>query len=102
MLCWSIPQPLVFGNKLVLTTIRNSIYTNRIWIVNKGLETMKNRQELDKNSHTKSTNNPPIKNTQSDAVVEMRYLARSWLDQFEKQVFEGKTIDELLNTRTYD
>lgn len=102
MLCWSIPQPLVFGNKLVLTTIRNSIYTNRIWIVNKGLETMKNRQELDKNSHTKTTNNRPNDNTQPDTVVEMRYLARSWLDQFEKQVFEGKTIDELLNTRTYD
>lgn len=102
MLCWSIPQPLVFGNKLLLTTIRNSIYTNRIWIVNKGLETMKNRQELDKNSHTKSANNFPNDNAQQDTVVEMRYLARSWLDQFEKQVFEGKTIDELLNSKSYD
>lgn len=85
-----------------MTTIRNSIYTNRIWIVNKGLETMKNRQEFDNNSHTNNTNNSPNKVKQPDTVVEMRYLARSWLDQFEKQVFEGKTIDELLNTRTYD
>ena len=32
-----------------------------------------------------------------DAVVEIRFLALSWLDDFEKELFEGKTIDELLN-----
>lgn len=63
---------------------------------------MKNSQELVKKSHLNNAPALPQKSTSPDTVVEMRYLARSWLDQFEKQVFEGKTIDELLNTRTYD
>ena len=37
-----------------------------------------------------------------DAVVEIRFLALSWLDDFEKELFEGKTIDELLNHNKYD
>ncbi len=63
---------------------------------------MKNSQELVKKS---LSNNAPAlsqESTSPDTVVEMKYLARSWLDQFEKQVFEGKTIDELLDTRTYE
>ena len=37
-----------------------------------------------------------------DAVVEIRFLALSWLDDFEKELFGGKTIDELLNHSEYD
>ncbi len=37
-----------------------------------------------------------------DAVVEIRFLALSWLDDFEKELFKGKTIDELLNRGQYD
>ena len=37
-----------------------------------------------------------------DAVVEIRFLALSWLDDFEKKLFKGKTIDELLNRGQYD
>jgi hypothetical protein len=31
-----------------------------------------------------------------DTLVEIRFLALSWLDDFEKQSFEGKTVEELL------
>ena len=37
-----------------------------------------------------------------DSVVEIKFLATSWLDDFEKEMFEGKTLDELLNQRNYD
>jgi hypothetical protein len=33
----------------------------------------------------------------SDVIVEIKYLASSWLDDFEKQQFDGKTVSELLN-----
>lgn len=63
---------------------------------------MKNSQELVKKSHSNNDLTLLQKSTSPDTVVEMKYLARSWLDQFEKEVFEGKTIDELLDTRTYE
>ncbi len=31
------------------------------------------------------------------AVVEIKFLAQSWVDDFEKQVFTGKTVKELFN-----
>lgn len=32
-----------------------------------------------------------------DLVTEMQYLADSWLEEYEKEVFDGKTLIELLN-----
>ena len=37
-----------------------------------------------------------------DTVVEMKFLALSWLDDFEKDLFNGKTINKLLNHGEYD
>ena len=37
-----------------------------------------------------------------DTVVEMKFLAVSWLDDFEKDLFDGKTISKLLNHHEYD
>lgn len=31
-----------------------------------------------------------------DTVVKMKYLVELWLDSFEKEIFEGKTLQELL------
>lgn len=31
-----------------------------------------------------------------DACVEMRYLVETWLDDYERLIFEGKTLRELL------
>lgn len=42
------------------------------------------------------------KDDKQDAVVEIRFLARSWLDDFEKEVFNGKTVEELLDQGKYD
>lgn len=33
------------------------------------------------------------------AVTEVKYLAESWLDDFERSVFEGKTLKELLHNK---
>lgn len=35
----------------------------------------------------------------SEAVAEMQFLAKSWLDEFEKNIFDGKTLNELLNEK---
>ena len=40
-------------------------------------------------------------NDWQDAVVEIRFLALSWLDDFEKDLFEGKTVGELLDHNKY-
>ncbi|NCS97720.1 MAG: hypothetical protein GW762_03990, partial [Candidatus Pacebacteria bacterium] len=50
---------------------------------------MKNSQELNKKSHPNNVPTLPQKSMSPETVVEMKYLARGWLDQFEKQVFEG-------------
>jgi len=34
-----------------------------------------------------------------DVVCEMQYLADSWLDDFERNVFEGMTLSELLHEK---
>lgn len=34
--------------------------------------------------------------TLKDKCVKMQFLIESWLDSFEKQVFQGKTLNELL------
>ena len=34
-----------------------------------------------------------------DAVVEIQFLAESWLDDFEREIFQGKTITELLHEK---
>lgn len=54
---------------------------------------------------TQNTQEPPPDiplQALQDSVVEIKYLATSWLDEFEKQVFEGKTVDQLLNNRGYE
>jgi len=36
-----------------------------------------------------------------DITIEMKLLARTWVDDFERESFNGKTLDELLNQRKY-
>lgn len=36
-----------------------------------------------------------------DLRAEMQFLARSWLDDFEKQVFSGKTVQDICG-RSYE
>jgi hypothetical protein len=35
-------------------------------------------------------------------LTEMKYLATSWLDDFERQQFGGKTINQLLKGGSYE
>lgn len=35
----------------------------------------------------------------SDAVIEIQCLAESWLDDFERQIFKGVTLHELLHEK---
>jgi len=34
-----------------------------------------------------------------DVVAQVEYLAESWLDDFEREVFEGKTLNEVLHDK---
>ncbi len=61
------------------------------------LKEAENTQELPRDSAKKMKESPL-----QDAVVEIRFLAHSWLDDFEKQVFNGNTVDELLNQKNYE
>lgn len=71
---------------------------------------VKTRITVNNNSSTESiqTRKPPLKNKQLNrdqlqkVAVEIRFLALSWLDDFEKEVFDGKTVDELLNKGVYE
>jgi len=62
-----------------------------------------------KTSDTKvqdKVNNPDFKkltpDDQKDVASEMKFLARTWVDDYEKKVFNGKTINELLNQERYE
>ena len=48
--------------------------------------------------------NPKIPSTEDKKALqtEIKFLATSWLDDFEKKTFNGKTINELLNQRIYE
>lgn len=37
-----------------------------------------------------------------DSVVEIKFLATSWLDDFEKQIFDGKTVRQIINPQRYE
>ncbi|MDO8618949.1 MAG: hypothetical protein Q7R49_03300 [Candidatus Daviesbacteria bacterium] len=34
-----------------------------------------------------------------ESLSEMQFLVNSWIDEFERSIFEGKTLNELLNER---
>jgi hypothetical protein len=34
---------------------------------------------------------------QKDIISEMKFLAKTWLDDFEKNIYQGKTINEILS-----
>lgn len=62
-----------------------------------------------KNSDTKTQDRvnssdfpTPPQQDQKDIVSEMKFLAITWLDDYEKIVFNGKTINELLNQERYE
>lgn len=84
-----------------LTTIRISIYTNHIRIVLRGQKMEKNLQE--NNNNTSSTSATPLgERDLQNSVVEIKFLATSWLDEFEKKIFEGKTVKQIINPRKYE
>jgi hypothetical protein len=59
----------------------------------------RNKSQIKNSNHnfqaSINTNKPSTSDLQ-DTVVEMKFLALSWLDDFEKDLFEGKTLDELI------
>ena len=42
------------------------------------------------------------KDRETNAFAEMKFLARTWVDDFEKQTFNGKTLDEVINRVRYE
>jgi hypothetical protein len=49
-------------------------------------------------SEMNSENTQEVPSLPSETVTQARFLARSWLDQFEKESFSGKTLTELLSS----
>jgi len=61
----------------------------------------KNDQEMSAN--TPSSSNTPLKERGfQDSVVEIKFLATSWLDEFEKNIFNGKTVKQIINPNRYE
>jgi hypothetical protein len=57
----------------------------------------KNIQDLIVKSFPSSKDVEERESDLRDTVVEMKFLATSWLDDFEKSLFDGKTVNKLLN-----
>lgn len=56
-------------------------------------------------TNTNSSKKPDILLTEKaklDAVVEIKFLATSWLDNFEKKLFDGKTVNQIVNPQRYE
>lgn len=53
--------------------------------------------------NTSKTTVLPLKEQDlQNSVVEIKFLATSWLDDFEKKVFDGKTVKQIINPRKYE
>lgn len=61
----------------------------------------KNEQKINKKALNEEVNPIPKKDLQN-SVVEIKFLANSWLDDFEKKIFNGKTINQVLNPNKYE
>ncbi len=56
----------------------------------------KNEKHLDEATIHLPEKDPP------SSVVEIKFLASSWLDDFEKKIFNGKTVNQILNPQRYE
>lgn len=45
---------------------------------------------------------PFLEKDSTPSVVEIKFLATSWLDDFEKTIFNGKTVNQILNPQRYE
>lgn len=56
----------------------------------------------DTKTNKNSSNIPLTEKVKQDAVVEIKFLATSWLDDFEKKLFNGKTVNQIVNPQRYE
>lgn len=61
-------------------------------------QTKQTQVKINKTDKKLSNSNSPILSSedQKDIISEMKFLAKTWLDDFEKNTFNGKTINEIL------
>ena len=71
---------------------------------NKALKSLQNDPSSPENAQLRPGNIPEELKPDDlqDRIVEIRFLAHSWLDDFEKIVFKGKTVDELLGQKSHE
>lgn len=69
--------------------------------INSAQQTLFSSSQINTQNSQESPTDIPLQALQ-DSVVEIKYLATTWLDEFEKQVFEGKTVDQLPNNQGYE
>lgn len=68
--------------------------------VNKIFTTDKEQNKFDKARKILGESGKEINDEQLESYVsEFEYLANCWLEIFERQVFEGKTLEELLRAK---
>lgn len=56
----------------------------------------------DTKTNKNSSNIPLTEKVKQDAAVEIKFLATSWLDDFEKKLFNGKTVNQIVNPQRYE
>lgn len=61
------------------------------------------KKDQESRVNTSKTTTLPLKEQDlQNSVVEIKFLATSWLDDFEKKIFDGKTVKQIINPRKYE
>ena len=63
---------------------------------------MRKKDQETRVNTSKTTVLPPKEQDLQNSVVEIKFLATNWLDDFEKKVFDGKTVKQIINPRKYE
>lgn len=53
-------------------------------------------------SHTQTLLSSTSTADNKDISTEIKFLAHCWLNDFEKEIFDGKTIEDLLRAENYE
>ena len=89
----------------ILNSTNDPESQNKATPTKKSLEALFPEQEYEEKAIKKTKEILGIKASQfapeqlRDVVAEVQYLAMSWLDDFERGIFEGKTLMELLHEK---
>lgn len=98
------PLELVLNEVTPKTKHEKYEHTNNSPAIKKSLEELFPEQQYEKKVQKAKEILGPLANKLStselrDVIAETEFLVGSWLDDFERQIFEGKTLNELLHEK---